>query len=384
MQSQKQLFNLRPEVSYLNCAYKAPLLKSSEDAAIKALTRDRNPMDIGVDDYFSQVDEVKSQFAQLVNCTSKDVALIPSSSYGFASVLNNIAAKPKGKAITIEDEFPSGYLSLSKWCKEHDNDLIIVNSDHSKNQKGKAWNEAILHEIDERTSLVLMSSVHWMNGIVFNLTAIADRCHEVGAKLVVDGTQSVGALPLDLQTCKIDALICAGYKWLFGPYSTGLAYFSPEFHDGEAIEESWMNKKNARNFSGLTNYDLNYQDGAAKFSVGETSNFILVPMVLEGLKQINKWEVPAMNAYCDKLSRPLLNYCAEIGLVLEERAYFSPHLFSLPLPTSVDPGAFKNILDQNKIFTSLRGQSLRVAINVFNEEADIERLLQVMKSEFKI
>ena len=72
-----------------------------------------------------------------------------------------------------------------------------------------------------------------------------------------------------------------------------------------------------------------------------------------------------------------------MGLELEEKSCFSDHLFSLPLPSSVDSAEFKKILDQHNIITSLRGQSLRIAINVFNEEADIERLMQVMTTQFK-
>ncbi|NBC06158.1 MAG: aminotransferase class V-fold PLP-dependent enzyme, partial [Bacteroidetes bacterium] len=87
-----------------------------------------------------------------------------------------------------------------------------------------AWNEAILDAIDERTALVSLAHVHWADGTLFDLPAIRQRATEAGALLVIDGTQSVGALPFDIQEIQPDALICAAYKWLMGPYTTGLAY----------------------------------------------------------------------------------------------------------------------------------------------------------------
>src|SRR5690606_18561046 len=138
-----------------------------------------------------------------------------------------------------------------------------------------------------------ISSVHWMNGLRFDLKAIGEKCSSVGARFIVDGTQSVGALPMDVEEFKIDALICATYKWLLGPYSLGLVFMGKAFDDGVPLEESWMNRKNSMDFSTLTHYESEYEESAARYNVGETSNFILMPMLRESLAQINSWGVPA-------------------------------------------------------------------------------------------
>lgn len=75
MNCQKHLFSLRPDTHYLNCASKAPLLKTAEAAAVKALIREQNPVDISVNDFFSEVNTVKASFGQLVNCKASEVAL---------------------------------------------------------------------------------------------------------------------------------------------------------------------------------------------------------------------------------------------------------------------------------------------------------------------
>jgi selenocysteine lyase/cysteine desulfurase len=76
-----------------------------------------------------------------------------------------------------------------------------------------------------------------MNGLRFDLERIGAKCRQVGAKFLVDGTQSVGALEMDVQRFHIDALVCAAYKWLFGPYSLALAYISDDFSNGRPLEQ---------------------------------------------------------------------------------------------------------------------------------------------------
>jgi selenocysteine lyase/cysteine desulfurase len=68
-----------------------------------------------------------------------------------------------------------------------------------------------------------MGHVHWSDGSRFDPAEIGARARAVGAALIIDGTQSVGALPFDVRALFPDALICAGYKWLMGPYGIGLA-----------------------------------------------------------------------------------------------------------------------------------------------------------------
>ncbi|MFT6966436.1 MAG: selenocysteine lyase/cysteine desulfurase, partial [Marivirga sp.] len=257
MKSQKELFSLRENIHYLNCAYKAPLLRSAEKACLQALIRERNPVDIKPEDFFEETEQVRTYFAKIINAKAAQIALVPSTSYGFSAVLKNTAGKKNGTAVTVEDEFPSGYFSLKSWCSENANDLLIVKPG-STILIGKSWNENILQQITEKTSVVLISSIHWMNGIKFDLKAIGEKCDEVGAKFIVDGTQSVGAMEMDVKKYKIDALICASYKWLLGPYSIALAYFSDNYKNGTPLEESWINRTNSHEFSNLTAYEERY------------------------------------------------------------------------------------------------------------------------------
>jgi len=125
--------------------------------------------------------------------------------------------------------------TVAQWCKAHDKRLNTVAAPNSTIQRGETWNRLILESITENVAAVVMSSIHWTDGTIFDLKAIGQRCHEVNARFVVDGTQSVGAMPIDVDAFRIDALICAGYKWLLGPYAIGLAYYGEVFEHGDQI-----------------------------------------------------------------------------------------------------------------------------------------------------
>ena len=116
------------------------------------------------------------------------------------------------------------------------------------------------------------------DGTLFDLKSIREKTNEHHALLIIDGTQSVGAFPFSIEETQPDALICATYKWLLGPYSLGFAYFGSYFDNGSPIEESWLNRKNSEDFSELTNYNDDYKDGANRYCMGESANFTSVPM----------------------------------------------------------------------------------------------------------
>jgi selenocysteine lyase/cysteine desulfurase len=107
---------------------------------------------------------------------------------------------------------------------------------------------------------------------------------------VVDGTQSVGALPFDVRRVRPDALIVASYKWMMGPYSLGLAYYGERFDGGVPLEETWMGRKGSEDFSALVDYVDDYQPGALRYDVGERSNFALMPMLTAALELLLAWK----------------------------------------------------------------------------------------------
>ena len=357
----------------------SPQLKAATQAGLESVKRKSNPTSFTPEDFFSEVEIGKSLFGKMVNGATQQTAVIPSVSYGMANAINNVIPTAGQHAITISKEFPSGYFAAKRWCETHHAELKIVDINEQSPNPAKDWNQRIIEAITTQTTLIVLSSVHWMNGLKFDLEAIGNRCQETGTALIIDGTQSVGALPMDVQKYKIDALICGGYKWLMTPYSMGFAYYGERFNSGIPIEESWMNRNNAVQFSSLTDYDDTYKPGAGRYMVGQATHPIQMPMAIVGLRQLIEWEPINIQNYCKKLVAPLVDFIQQIGGSVIEEDYRSNHILGFRLPDGFDPNELIGLLKARNIILSVRGSSIRIAPNVYNTEADVKALMGALE-----
>ncbi len=376
---QRSKFSLPTGSTYLNCAYMSPLLKSVEKAGLEGMKRKRNPFAISTDDFFANTGKLRAEFAKLIHAEDKKrIVIVPSVSYGMANVVHNLKVSAGDNIIVAAEQFPSNYYPWHKLSLEKKLHIKTISPPLILEGRGKKWNERILDSIDAKTKVVALGNVHWADGTLFQLMEIRRRTKEVGALLVIDGTQSVGALPFDVSLIQPDALVCGGYKWLMGPYSLGLAYYGEYFDQGKPLEENWINRLDSENFAGLVNYQDDYQPGALRYEVGEHSNFILVPMLLAALKQINQWKPKNIQDYCAKISNKAIEQLREGGFWIEDEKFRGQHLFGIRLPERIDKEKLKLRLQKNKISVSFRGNAIRVSPNVYNTEAEMMKLAKVL------
>jgi selenocysteine lyase/cysteine desulfurase len=358
----------------------SPLLKSVEKKGIEGILRKRNPAAVSGEDFFSGSEKIRREFSKLINSEANRIVLVPSVSYGMANVVKNIRVSKSDNLIVVAEQFPSNYYPWLRLQEETGAKLRVIAPPEELANRGKVWNQRLLEAIDKNTKLVAVGNVHWADGTWFNLPAIRKRTKEVGALLVIDGTQSVGALPFDVNEIQPDALICAGYKWMMGPYSLGLAYYGAYFDDGEPVEENWINRLHSENFAGLVHYQTNYQPGALRYEVGEHSNFILLPMLLEAIKQINLWKPKAIQQYCANITRKPISILQDAGYWIEDELYRGHHLFGVRFPATINQNKIREGLQKNRISVSFRGDAIRVSPNVYNSEAEVMKLVRVLLS----
>ncbi len=392
---QKSLFSLPDGIHYLNCATRSPFSRAVEQAGHDALTRHANPFGLHPDDFFSGAIRVRALFSELIGAADRNagdaairppdrIAVIPSVSYGMGVVARNLPRKPgigPGQRIVLVDsEFPSDVYAWERVCAELSLTVTVV-AMPAEFPKGPTWNERLLDAIGPDTALVVVPAVHWMYGVRFDLEAIGQRARAVGAWLAVDGTQSIGAMPLDLSTVRPDAVICAAYKWLMGPYSLGLAYYGPAFDDGIPLEEGWMNRLDSNQFHRLTDYQPAYRPKAYRYNVGEHSHFIQMPMLETALTQLLDWQPERIQAYAENLLADALPALESLGCQVEPAngsTGRSHHLVGLWLPDHADPMAVAAALQAEKISVSARGRVLRIAPHLYNTPDDVDALVGVL------
>ncbi|MGH7540732.1 MAG: aminotransferase class V-fold PLP-dependent enzyme [Gemmatimonadota bacterium] len=379
--AQRDCFSLPDGVHYFNCAYLSPLSKAVEEAGVRAMRRRRAPIDFPADAFYRDSDRVRERFARLLGSRDPSrVAILPSVSYGVAIAARNLSAGPGRAIVVLGEQFPSNLYAWRKLAARTGATLRSVARPATGPPSGRAWNARILEAIDRDTAIVALPHVHWTDGTRFDLEAVGARARECGAALVVDGSQSVGALPFDVETVRPDALICAGYKWLLGPYSVALGWLGPRFDEGEPLEETWIARRGSEDFRRLIDYVDEYAPGAVRYDVGERSNFLLLPMMIAALDQLLEWRPARIQAYCRSLLAPLADGLRERGLEVEPEEGRAAHILGVRLPQTAAPAEVATRLERARVYASLRGDALRVSPNVYNLAEDVEALDEALRS----
>ncbi len=373
-------FHIPAGVHYLNCAFMSPLLREVEEAGIEGMRRKRTPFETTPRDFFEDSDRLRDAFASLIGAPDPErVAIVPSVSYGITTVARNLNPPRGSNVVILAEQFPSNVYPWRRLADERELVLRTVEAPVTAGSRGAAWNEALLEAINSSTSVVAVPLYHWMDGTRFDLEEVGKRARELGAALVIDGTQSVGAAPFDLSAVQPDALVCAGYKWLLGPYSLGLAWYGSRFDGGVPLEETWTSRPDSDDFRRIGDYRNDYRPGAARYDVGERSNFILVPMQLAAIRRILAWSPEAIQEYCRSITRDALTEAVSLGVTVEDEMWRGNHLFGLRLPAGVDPARLGPELEARSISVSLRGSAIRVAPHVYNGEEDLNTLVEAIR-----
>ena len=379
LSSQAHRFDLGSEITYINCAYMSPLAHSVAEAGRRGVEEKVRPYEITTESFFEPVRQLRGQFARLIGCEEPNrIAVVPAVSYGMATVARNLDIQRGQNLVILEEQFPSNYYAWQRLAEDRGAEIRTVAPPSDGPDRGTAWNTRLLEAIDEQTALVAVAHVHWADGTLYDLVRLRERTSEVGAALVIDGTQSVGALPFDVKEIRPDALICAAYKWLLGGYGSGLAYYGPRFDGGVPIEENWINRLDSHNFSNLVRYQSDYQPLAQRYNTGETSNFIAVAMLNAALELLHEWTPAGIQAYCAGLVCEPIDRLRTQGYEVAPPDQRGAHLFGVRPPAGTDMEALRRRLTDRKISVSVRGTAIRVSPHVYNTADDLHRLIDCL------
>ena len=371
--SQRHLFDIPDEVAYLNCAYMGPLMHSVVEAGDRGIRAKARPWGISSADFFSDGERARELFARIIGADAEGVALVPSASYGLSCAARNAKAARGDRLVVLAEQFPSNVYTWREAARTTGASLVTV-----ARPADDDWSRAVFAAIDERTAVVALPHCHWTDGARLDLVRIGARCREAGALLVLDLTQSAGALRFDAAKVQPDYVVCAGYKWLLGPYSLGFLWAAPKHRDGKPIEYNWIGRAGAEDFAGLVDYRDEYQPGARRFDVGERSNFILVPMLNAALERILDWGVEAIEATLAARTADVAARAARLGLGSAPAALRAGHFLGLRFPDGALPAGLLAALAAEQVHVSVRGASMRVTPHLYNTGEDVDRLFAAL------
>src|SRR6266849_915451 len=378
---QRHLFDIPDDVAYLNCAYMSPLMKPALEAGTVGLARKAHPWELTPDQFFTGADEFRATAAQLLDCPADCIAIVPSASYGIATAARNLPVKKGQSILVLDEQFPSNYYPWQRRAEETGASLKIVAWPGDND-----WTAAVLDSLTADVAIAALPNVQWTSGGRLDLVRIGAACRNLGVALVLDLTQSLGALPFSVGSLKNDLqngvqpdfAVAASYKWLLGPYSVGLLYVAPKWQNGMPLEENWIQRANAQDFSSLILYTEDYDAGARRFDMGERANFASLPAAVRAMKQLLEWKVAQISETAGALNRYLAQAAADLGFSAPPEPLRAPHYLSLRRKAAI-PKKLPEVLAKEKVFVSVRGSSIRVTPNVYNTVEDGERLIACLR-----
>nr|WP_321362263.1 aminotransferase class V-fold PLP-dependent enzyme [uncultured Hyphomonas sp.] len=367
--NQRHLFDIPDDVAYFNTATMGPMTTASVEAGQKGLARKLQPWHIQETDFFADTERLRPLLAELIGADTDGIAFSPSASYSLATAARNLPLLKGQEILILEDQFPSNVYAWRDLAKETGATLRTVGT-----HGNETLSDALLSAIGPDTGLVACGHIRWTDGALIDLTAVGKRCREVGAALVLDLTQSCGALAFDVKDVQPDFAAVAAYKWLLAPYGTGFLYVAPQHRGGQPLEQTWITREGSTNFARLIDYTDNYAPGAQRFDMGERSNFALLPAFEEAIRTVLGWGVANIEQTLGVRNTALADRLAEIGMSCPPEGVRGSHYLCPALPDRA-PADLAVRLKEDGIFVSRRGDRLRITQHLFTSDRDVEHFI---------
>jgi len=363
--------------AYLDHAAVAPLSAPAASAIVDFANEASQQGDTVWPQWAAEIDVLRGDFAGLLNCDTAEIALIPNTSFGINVVAEGLPWQPGDNIVIPSGEFPSNVFPWQNQ-KRHGVQLRIVDT----GSDGQIDVAALRNAIDHRTRIVAASWVGYASGFRIDLQACAAAAHDAGALFFLDAIQGLGIFPIDLQETPIDFLAADGHKWLLGPEGAGVAFVRKQHLELLACVPVGWNSVRAAHHFGQAHWDL--KPDASRFEIG-SHNMVGMRALRQSLSLFRQVAaVHGQSAIADRvldlaaLLNDKLRDAGAITAVAQTRDHRSGIVtFSLP---GVLPARIRQLAAENRIAVSCRGIGVRASIHAYNNESDIDRLVEIVQT----
>jgi selenocysteine lyase/cysteine desulfurase len=311
--------------------------------------------------WYDEADRIRQLIACLIHAAPEDIAFLPNSSTALGLLASGIDWKAGDNVVTLAGEFPN--------CLY----LPALTERHQVEFRTAAWDH-LYDSIDSRTRLVALSEVNYVSGFRPPLDEISKFVHDRGALLFVDGTQSVGALQFDVRRSPPDMLAVHAYKWLISPTGVGFMYVAPSLRAKLPPNVAgWRTDRDWRNVNNLRHGSPQIQESADRYEGGG------LPFgLLHALGAAVEW---MLELGPDAIERRVLDLAAQTRARLTEAGAEAPdrgsQIVAARFPDR-DASQLAAGLKAHRIIVAARHGLLRVSPHFYNNEADIDCLVEAL------
>lgn len=321
-------------------------------------------------EWLSEMENLRDQFARLINATAEEIAIMPSISAALAAITSTVDLQEGDQLVTGELDFPTiahGFHARSGSGVE----TRVIASDDRITIGVKDFESAISH----RTRLVATSRVYFTSGYIQDVAAICDAAHSVGALAFVDDYQATGQVPVDVQDIDVDVLVSGGLKWLLGGPGVTYMYVRRELiQDLEPSVAGWFGHRDQFAFDP---HQMIYKDHAARFETG-TPSVAAIYAGAEGLRIVNELGASSIRARTCELTSVLVKSLKDDGFQLRTPSDQARHA-SITMIEVEDPAEVVTRLAERNIIVDFRPGAVRVSPYFYNTLEDIAAFVSAMK-----
>lgn len=361
--------------AWLNCAHQGPLPLVAAAAAEQALADKLAPHRIG-DQAFAEVPaRLKDALGRLAGVPADEVILGNSTSYGLQLLVQGVDWRQGDEVLLVDGDFPA---TIVPWLPLAGRGVRVR---LLRPQGGALAAGQLAAELTPATRLFCTSWVFSFTGQAVDLAALGRVCRRAEVTFVVNGSQAVGAVPLDLAALPVDALVSCGFKWLCGPYGTGFCWLRPDLLASLTHRPAyWLSHLAQDDLGRDTGYRLRDDLGAAGYDVPGTANFLTfrpwtasVEYLLgQGIDRVADHD----QALVERFLQGLDPYRYRVVSPRQGPARSALVVFGPRRPDRT-PELHRRLTDAG-VDVAFRRGNLRISPHLYNTPADIDRALEVL------
>ncbi|MGZ8995007.1 MAG: aminotransferase class V-fold PLP-dependent enzyme [Rhodospirillales bacterium] len=351
--------------------------KAAAAAARDAIAWKVQPWELTTARFTGVPQRLREALSRLIGADPRDVVLANSASYGLHLIANGIDWRDGDEVLCMKGDFPSDILPWLGLARQG----VRVRQLEPRGRVLAA--DEVAAAIGPRTRLLCTTWVHSFSGHGIDLDAIGKVCRDRGVLFVANVSQALGARPLDVAAAPVDAIVCAGWKWLCGPYATGFCWLRAELRESLVLNQNYWLAMLTSDDLGQESLDLTpAQDvGSRRYDVFGTANFFNFAPFAAAIEYLLDIGIAEVEAHDQALVDRFL-----AGLPRERFDVLSPETgparSTLILISAKDRASNRAIygsLAEAGIHVAFRAGSLRLSPHVYNTPADIDRVLAALR-----
>ena len=324
--------------------------------------------------YMSDRDEVaycetlRERASRLLHCDSSRVAIVASASEILGQLPMLLQPRLQSTILAVASDFPAITRPWLRLAALKNHTVRFVDDRPTCD-----LTDTLLEAIDENTSVVAVSSVQYATGTVVDISRLRQSTIQVGARLVVDATQAAGAMRVDAAAWDADAVVTSGYKWLGGHGGIALAIMSPLLLEQIPPLTGWMGAEVPFGFDATS---VSLANDARRYTQS-TMSYVSMAGLVVAIEQLLSLGEARIEAHARNLAAILVSEASKYGWQpfrsVDDPAG-SPHIISLGRPRESAQATVERLRSHN-IVCSTRGGRIRISLAPYNDESDVNTLI---------